>query len=401
MTADSRPASHPFDQFVLKVHSRCNLACDYCYVYTMVDQSWADQPVRMTRATVDATAGRIAEHVRTHRIPKINIALHGGEPLLAGLDEIAYCVEAIRAAVGHLALVQVTVQTNGVGLDQVALDRLRQLGVRIGVSLDGNATAHDRHRRQRNGTGTHVAVAAALRKLSRPENASSYAGLLCTIDLANDPVTTYEALVAHRPPQIDFLLPHGNWSVPPPARTASSPSTPYADWLVRVFDRWFDHPLRETGIRTFDDIIALLLGGAPTVAGTGLLPITSIVVQTDGRIEVCDALTATYPGAAVTGLTVADHPFDDVMQNPLVRQRQSGLAALGPICRTCSIVEICGGGSHSQRYRAGSGFQNPSVYCPDLFALIVHIRGRVEDGVESMRSLLDGTTTSPHRLTRR
>ncbi|MEU9838708.1 hypothetical protein AB0C69_05725, partial [Actinomadura sp. NPDC048032] len=34
----------PFREFILKIHSRCNLACDYCYVYEMGDQSWRDQP---------------------------------------------------------------------------------------------------------------------------------------------------------------------------------------------------------------------------------------------------------------------------------------------------------------------------------------------------------------------
>ena len=35
----------PFREFVLKIHSRCDLACDYCYMYTMADQSWRDRPV--------------------------------------------------------------------------------------------------------------------------------------------------------------------------------------------------------------------------------------------------------------------------------------------------------------------------------------------------------------------
>jgi len=30
----------PFCEFTLKLHGRCNLACDYCYMYEMVDQSW-------------------------------------------------------------------------------------------------------------------------------------------------------------------------------------------------------------------------------------------------------------------------------------------------------------------------------------------------------------------------
>jgi uncharacterized protein len=28
----------PFREFVIKIHSRCDLSCDYCYMYEMVDQ---------------------------------------------------------------------------------------------------------------------------------------------------------------------------------------------------------------------------------------------------------------------------------------------------------------------------------------------------------------------------
>ena len=41
----------PFQQFIVKLHSRCNLSCDYCYVYHHVDQSWRDRPPVMTPAT--------------------------------------------------------------------------------------------------------------------------------------------------------------------------------------------------------------------------------------------------------------------------------------------------------------------------------------------------------------
>lgn len=385
MFDDLRPAPHPFRQFLLKVHSRCDLACDYCYVYELGDQSWKDRPAVMARRTVDQIARRIVEHLRDHRQPQIEVVLHGGEPLLAGLDEITYCVTTIRRAAGPLTDLRFTIQTNGVRLDRAAITRLRELGVRLGVSLDGDAAAHDRRRRRRNGTGSHAAVAAALRELGRPENAGQYGGLLCTIDLANDPVTTYEALIAHRPPQIDFLLPEGNWTTPPPGRVPGSPATPYADWLRPVFDRWYGSPVRETSVRLFDDVIDLLLGGSSSVTGTGLSPATSVVVQTDGAIEVCDALTATYPGAAATGFTVADHTFDQALDHQLVRQRQGGLAALAATCQSCAIVRVCGGGAHSQRYREGSGFANPSVYCSDLYDLITHIRARLVQDVAALR----------------
>ena len=74
----------PLRQFVLKVHSRCDLACDHCYVYQSADQSWRDRPMAISDETIAWTAQRIAEHAKAHQLPAVQVVLHGGEPLLAG-----------------------------------------------------------------------------------------------------------------------------------------------------------------------------------------------------------------------------------------------------------------------------------------------------------------------------
>ena len=52
-------------------------------------------------------------------------------------------------------------------------------------------------------------LCAALSRLRRFPHL--YGGLLCTVDLRNDPVGRTEALAEFGPPKIDFLLPHGTW----------------------------------------------------------------------------------------------------------------------------------------------------------------------------------------------
>src|SRR5581483_2097118 len=88
----------PFREFIVKVHSRCDLSCDYCYMYEMADQSWRSQPRAMSGQTADLAAMRIGEHARAHGLKRIAVILHGGEPLLAGRDLIARLVTAIRRA---------------------------------------------------------------------------------------------------------------------------------------------------------------------------------------------------------------------------------------------------------------------------------------------------------------
>src|SRR4029077_9200606 len=108
------------------------------------------------------------------------------------------------------------------------------------------------------GRGSHLAVTAGLRWLNQDRYRHLFNGLLCVIDLQNDPVATYEALLAFAPPKVDFLLPHGTWESPPPGRLPDKAETPYADWLIAIFDRWYGQP--RTQIRLFVEIIRLLLG---------------------------------------------------------------------------------------------------------------------------------------------
>lgn len=370
--------SHPIRQFILKIASRCDLACDYCYVYQLGDDSWRNRPRVMSAETAGHAARRIADHARRHRLTIVELVLHGGEPLLAGPSFIGECVRRVRREAGPDVRVRAAVQTNGVRLDPTFLELFHQLDVRVGVSVDGGPDAHDRHRRDRRGAGSYRAVASAVRALAEPRYRRLYAGLLCTVDLANDPVRVYQDLLLLRPPAIDLLLPHGSWTLPPPGRAAGSGGAPYGRWLVEIFDRWYDAPVRETRIRLFEEVIRLLCGRPSRLEGLGSAPPASIVVETDGAIEESDHL-AVLSGAGRTGITVATGGFDDVLA-----RRVAG-PALSRTCRSCPVVGVCGGGLPSHRFRAGSGFDNPSVYCHDLRHLIEHVHGRLVTDVRTLR----------------
>jgi uncharacterized protein len=375
----------PFRQFILKIHGRCDLACDYCYMYRGPDQSWRDQPVAMSREVVETVARRIAEHAHAHGTTGLDIVLHGGEPLLAGPELISFVVKTIKAAAGADITVRTSIQTNGVRLTERYLKVLDALGVRVGVSLDGDGAAHDRHRRRPDGRGSHAQVLRAVRRLSADSHRHLFAGLLCTIDLRNDPVATYEELLAFRPPAVDFLLPHGNWRSPPPGREEGGiPATPYADWLTAVFDRWYGAAVRPAGVRILDEIVTMLLGGRGGTEGLGLAPAACLVIETDGAIGQDDALRTAYPGATWTGLHVSRDPLDRALLLPPFVARQLGADALPAGCRSCDLRQVCGGGYYPHRYRPGSGFANPTVYCPDLYALIDRVRDRLAADVAGL-----------------
>jgi uncharacterized protein len=362
---------YPFQQFVLKVHSRCDIACDYCYVYEHEDQSWRGRPHAMSAEIVRQTAQRIAEHARAHRLALVHAVLHGGEPLLYCVERMGSALATLRAEIEPFSRLDLRIHTNGVLLDEGFCDLFTEHGVKVGVSLDGDRFANDRHRRFANGRSSHAPVRRALALLRSSRYQHLYAGLLGTIDVRNDPIKVYEALAAEEPPRIDLLLPHSTWDNPPPRPNGGAAG--YADWLGAVYDRW-EADGRPMEIRMFDSIAGALRGLPSRTESLGLTPSDLVVVETDGSIEQLDSLKTAFDGAAATGLDVFSAAFDEVAAHAGIEARQQGFAGLCGTCRACPVVAVCGGGLYPHRYSSDNGFKNPSVYCQDLKAIIMHIQ---------------------------
>jgi uncharacterized protein len=361
----------PFRQFILRINSHYDLSCSYCDEYEIADQGRRGVPRLMSWATAKATVTRIAEHAKQHGLPSVEVVLYGSEPLLTREEWLTELVGSVHTLVP--ARVNVAIQTNGTLLDRPRLEVLKRLGIQVSISLDGDAEAIGHHRRYANGCNSFNDVADGLYLLGSPEFHDLYGCILCTIDVRKDPVATYEALLRFGPPELDFLLPHANWSSPPPG-------SGYGDWLISAFERWYSPPVRETRIRLFAEMMQLVLGQpctVDTIEGLGLLPSTRVVIETDGSIKQFDSPSSSCPGAADTGLHVSTDAFDAALDHPSTVARQIGADALSSQCRTCPVMEICGGGLYPHRYRDGAGFRHPSVYCADLMRLVTHVRARV------------------------
>jgi uncharacterized protein len=329
----------------------------------------------------EKVAQRIGEHIARHGLERIRVILHGGEPLLAGavvIDEFAASVRrAVRAAGG---VAEFAVQTNGTLLSEAVLEVLHRHDVRVGISLDGDAESHDRHRHRRGSggnpvRGSHAEVSAALRRLGSTRHRRLFGGLLCTVDPAAPPRRTYDALVVHRPPAIDFQLPHATWDFPP-ARVGGS-RAPHGDWLCEVFDHWTETG-RAVPVRLFESALALLRNGhGSSTELLGTLPAAVAVIETDGSLVWAESLNAVADRAAHTGANISSHSFDDLLALP--RAPETGIGTLCSTCRSCAYADICGGGLRTHRHSARRGFMNPSVYCLDLIRLIRHIRRRTDE----------------------
>jgi len=159
---------------------------------------------------------------------RVHVVLHGGEPLLAGPARLRRAAGALRSTLAGVCDLDLRIHTNGVLLDEEFCELFAECGIGVGVSIDGYRAANDRHRRYADGRSSYGQVLRAVDWLRTEGYRDLYAGLLCTIDVANDPVAVYESLLN--------LTPYSANS-PPSQRNDHNLSTDGTHWLDRKPER--------------------------------------------------------------------------------------------------------------------------------------------------------------------
>ena len=148
--------------FVVKVASRCNLNCSYCYMYNMGDTTYMDQPKFMSNETVTQLARRLRTYVAESGLEKISLVFHGGEPLLCKKEFYENFFATFKREAPDLN-VEYLIQTNGVTLDQEWYDFFNSYNVILGISMDGPKEFHDKYRVNHKGEGSYEEVSQAIR----------------------------------------------------------------------------------------------------------------------------------------------------------------------------------------------------------------------------------------------
>lgn len=154
----------------LHLTSDCNMACSYCYVdrrnlYTMTSD--------IANRAVDLAASLTPPEGST------GVIFFGGEPLLNKkliFDTISY-TKSLEEAAGKRFHFKVT--TNGLLMDEEFIREAKRRSLFTALSMDGSAAAHDRHRVDIVGCGTHSRVEANAKLLLE---AFPYAPVLMTVN---------------------------------------------------------------------------------------------------------------------------------------------------------------------------------------------------------------------------
>jgi len=372
MSADDQASlafrDQPISQLLVKVASRCNIDCSYCYWFR--DASVYDKPKLMSDDVLRQLLVRIEEHVAAHALPDFPIVLHGGEPLLWGVENFHRFAKACaEISWRRQCEIPIAVTTNGVLIDDDWLDCLEAHDISVAISLDGPAHIHDAQRRTFQGHGTHAAVEQAARKLVS-RNIGVIALAVC--NPAHPPNQYAEFFASCGISNYDIMIPDATVDESPPS---------IASFYNGLFDLWLEanRDERKVSIRIIADMITALLGNNSPTEGVGHKPVELCTVMTDGSVEAHDVLRIAGDGFTRTKFNIFEHPIDAVRNEPRWIAARDASINLCDKCRHCKFMNACGGGYLPHRFSRKNGYDNPSVYCDDLYSMFENMQSVLGD----------------------
>lgn len=363
--------------FLIKVTARCNLNCDYCYVFNHADQSWKKMPSLLSSENRQLLAKRISEYAKEVNLKECLIVFHGGEPLLVGVERIIEIADLIKKEMPIQTKLYFSMQTNGALLTKQKLEILEENNIGVSLSLDGPKIANDLHRLDRKGNSSYDKVIKAYELLK--QHPKSFSGVIGVIDPRVPPKEILSFFAELDPPTVDFLLPDANYISTPVLRDREPDI--YKKWLIEAFDQWYDN-YPELRVRIFEGILGSIAGLPSPTDALGLGDISLLSIETDGTYHDLDVLKITEEGYSSLGTNLKDNSILETLASPKIAIHRKLLSynGLSKTCQLCPEVKICGGGSVPHRY-SQEGFNNPTIYCAEMLALISHIRKRLVESV--------------------
>jgi uncharacterized protein len=359
--ASASVAFGPLELLVLQPTPFCNINCSYCYLPNRQSTR------RMSEDTLDRTLGWVFASGLVRE--PFTLLWHAGEPLVLPVSFYETAAELLqRHNVAGLPIVQ-SIQTNATLVDAGWCAFLRRPDMHLGVSVDGPAFLHDRHRRTRQGRGTLERVLRGIHLLH--EHGVSF-----------DVITVLTADALDYPDELfDFYQAHGIRSVgfnveeiegPHQASSLQEVGTPerFRRFLTRflMLARSAEPPLL---VREFETSASALLTTRRCGPGSRTQenkPWAIVNVDCDGNFSTYSpellGISSPKYGSFALG-NVATDPLEEVIAAARFRQMEDEVGRGVAMCQeTCSYFPFCGGGPPANKYfENGTLASSTTLFC--------------------------------------
>ncbi|MCB1507033.1 MAG: GRRM system radical SAM/SPASM domain protein [Hyphomicrobiaceae bacterium] len=346
----------------------CNINCSYCYLPGRSDVS------RMTHETLQLAA----RHLRQDELlgGMLSVVWHAGEPLVIPIEWYQAAFDILSAELGDCCRISHSIQTNATLIDDDWCQFFLRHRVRVGVSLDGPADLHDRHRRTRTGGGTHEAAMNGVRALQR-HRVPYHAIIVITADSLDHAEDIHAFLLAEGVDQVGF-----NFDEAEGVHAESSlegREGAHAAFLARMLDHMIADGARWQ-VREFSLARKQIVDGHPVWRWRGrsfpendqVLPFALVSVAWNGDFSTFSpeliGQQAPEFGNFVFGNVHRSGYLTAFSQVAFRRIWNDVLKGVDTCRNACAYYHYCGGGAPANKYfENGSLASGETLYCRAMF----------------------------------
>jgi uncharacterized protein len=346
---------------------RCNLNCSYCYWFR--DSDVYNRPKLLENDVEKELLLKLDMHILRYSIKTFTILFHGGEPTLIGKTRFKkLCTSLEKISVNRNCKIKFLLTTNAILLDQEWVSIFKKFDISPAISLDGPRDTHDKNRVDFKGNGSFDRVIKSIQMI-RKENVKF--GLLSVCNPDSDPVKLFNFFTKELKCQ--------SFNVLIPDATHEDTPKSISKYFIQLFNCWFTDENQNIKIPFFETIIKGLLGYHTSYEGIGFSELLTSSMLTDGQLQPNDIIRIRGNGSNTTNLNIKTHTFQDLKNNSIWKEARDSSINLHDKCKKCIYKNACGGGALAHRWSDKNKFNNPSIYCDDLFEIISHIENRISE----------------------
>ncbi len=301
---------------------------------------------------------------------------HGGEPTLAGLDFYRRAVELQKKYLPPGKRLLNGIQTNGTLLDEEWCRFLSAEKFIAGISLDGPAEMHNRHRRNFSG---QPGFEKALKGYTMLREYGISTEVLSVVSRHNAqfPEELYSFFKGLGVRHLTFLpLVNQDVSTDSGASEESVQPVAWGNFLIKIFDEWKEQDIGKISVQLFDEAIRTAFGNGHSLCifkkTCGRVP----VIEHNGDFYSCDHFVKPQ---YLQG-NIREKPLDWYLESP--QQSAFGRAkyeTLPGYCLACPVLEYCNGECPKNRFTiTPDGEPGLNYLCEGYRNFFLHVRPFVE-----------------------
>lgn len=357
---------------------RCNIDCKYCF-YKDEAKHWPEgaHPF-MTEETLEALVKRMFEFADG----TVSVVFQGGEPTLMGLDFYRKFYAFAEKYNTKGCQLEVSIQTNGILLDEEWMLFLREHHVLVGLSFDGVAQVHDKYRVDNQGKGTSEYAVRAIRMMQR-SGVDFNVLMVITRDLAHHARECYsflKSLGIQYAQIIPALDPYGTDKC---SQGYSLSCAALETFLTQLFDLWYEDFIRGEAvcITYFENIIYKMMGNTfQNCAMSGMCAL-EMVVESDGSVYPCDF----YVYDEWKMGTLQEMGFKELIATQTAARFLTKSVNVGTHCKSCRWKGQCYGSC--RRYQVKTNGIHENYYCNAYQNFFTHAGDRMKKIAEAYQGI--------------